>query len=109
MVGPDLVTVKTTGSEKLLDSIIDPSREVDPKYVAYLVETKSGESVFGVIANESATSISLRQPFGKEETLLRSNLKRMQSLNQSLMPEGLETGLTPAQMADLLEFIESLN
>jgi putative membrane-bound dehydrogenase-like protein len=107
-VGPDLVTVKSTGREKLLDSIIDPSREVDPKYVAYLVETKTGESLLGVIASESPTSIIVRQPFGKEETVLRSNLKRMQNLNQSLMPEGLEAGLTPAQMADLLQFIESL-
>jgi len=108
MVGPDLVTVKIAGREKLLDSIIDPSREVDPKYIAYLVETKSGESFVGVIANESPTSIVLREPFGKEETVLRSNLKRMQNLGQSLMPEGLEAGLTPPQMADLLQFIESL-
>lgn len=66
------------------------------------------KSLVGVIASESPTSIILGQPFGKEETVLRSKLKRMQNLGKSLMPEGLEAGLTPSQMADLLEFIETL-
>lgn len=107
-LGPDFAAVKANGKEKLLDSIIDPNREVDPRYLAYVLETKAGESLMGVITSETAASIAVRQPFGKEDTVLRGDLRRMQSVGQSLMPEGLEAGLTPAQMADLLEFIETL-
>ncbi|MDQ3625251.1 MAG: c-type cytochrome, partial [Verrucomicrobiota bacterium] len=107
-LGPDLVAVKANGKEKLLDGVIDPNREVDPRYLAYLVETKAGESLVGVITSETAASIAVRQPFGKEDTVLRGDLRRMQSVGQSLMPEGLEAGLTPPQMADLIEFIETL-
>jgi hypothetical protein len=37
--------------------------------------------------------------------LLRASIARMQSLNQSMMPEGLEEGLSVQDVADLLEFI----
>src|SRR5262249_15638639 len=47
-VGPDLVSAKSNGKEKLLTSILDPSREVAPQYMAFNIETKDGESYIGV-------------------------------------------------------------
>jgi putative heme-binding domain-containing protein len=107
-LGPDFVTVKTTGREKLLVNILDPNREVAPQYLTYLIETKDGESLTGIIVNDAPSSVTLRQPFGKEETIPRAKIRAMSSPGTSLMPEGLEAGLTPAQFADLLDFIESL-
>ena len=104
-VGPDLASVKSSGKEKLLTSIIDPNREVPPNYVNYLVATKDGESLLGLIANENATSVTLRQAFGVENVILRSRIQKLQSSSQSMMPEGLEASLSPQEMADLLEFI----
>jgi putative heme-binding domain-containing protein len=104
-VGPDLVTVKTAGKEKNLINILDPNREVAPAYIAFTIETKDDESLVGVIADETTSSITVRQPFGKTDTLMRSKLKSMQSQGQSLMPEGLEQGLTPQDFANLLEYI----
>lgn len=106
-VGPDLVTVKNSGKEKLLLSILDPSREVAPNYVAYLVETTDGESLVGVIASDTPASITVRQAYGKEVTLPRIKIKRMTSDRKSLMPDGLEVGLPPQGMADLLEFVST--
>jgi putative heme-binding domain-containing protein len=104
-LGPDLASVKTAGKEKLLVNILDPNREVAPNYLAYLVETKDGESVVGLIINETSTSLTVRQAFGKESVFLRSNLQRVESQKLSLMPEGLEAGLSLQGMADLLECI----
>jgi putative membrane-bound dehydrogenase-like protein len=104
-LGPDLVTVKSTGKEKMLVNILDPNREVAPQYLAYDVETKDGESQVGVIANETTTSLTMRQAFGKETVIMRSDVKGRRSLGQSLMPEGLEQGLTPQDFANLLEYI----
>jgi putative membrane-bound dehydrogenase-like protein len=104
-VGPDLASVRANGKEKLLVSILDPNREVAPSYLNYLVETKEGESYLGLIATENATSVTLRQAFGVENSVLRSNIRRIQSQNQSIMPEGLEASLSPQDLADLLEFI----
>jgi putative heme-binding domain-containing protein len=108
-VGPDLVTVKNSGSEKLMTSILDPNREVAANYIAYLVDTKDGESLLGILTSDTTTTITIRQAYGREVTLARSRIKRMISQGKSLMPEGLEVGLSPQQMADLLAFIASAN
>ena len=106
-LGPDLVTVKNTGREKLLVNILDPNREVRPEYVSYVVETKDDESLIGLIAAETGTTVTLRQAFGKQDVVSRQNIKKMQSQGQSLMPEGLEAGLGPQDLADLLDWIET--
>jgi putative membrane-bound dehydrogenase-like protein len=104
-LGPDLVTVKTTGKEKLLVNILDPNREVPPQFLAYAIDTKDGESYTGLVVNETPNSVTLRMAFGQEKAVPRSNIKKMESGGQSLMPEGLEAGLTPQDVANLLEFI----
>ncbi|MEW6303375.1 MAG: PVC-type heme-binding CxxCH protein [Verrucomicrobiota bacterium] len=106
-LGPDLVTVKTTGREKMLLNIINPNTEVAPQFLSYVIDTKDGESVMGLVVNETSASVTLRQAFGVENTIPRSNIAKMQSQGESLMPEGLEADLTPQDMANLLEFIET--
>jgi putative membrane-bound dehydrogenase-like protein len=104
-LGPDFVTIRNTGKEKLLVNILDPNREVAPQYIAYSIETKAGDTLVGIIAHETATGFTVRQAFGREDRIVRAQVQRMDSQKQSLMPEGLEAGLTPQDMADLLEFI----
>ncbi len=104
-LGPDLVTVKNTGAEKLLVNILDPNREVAPQFLAFTVETKDDESLAALIANETTTHVTLRMANGIEKTLPRTAIRGMKSSGQSLMPEGLEAGLTQQQFADLLQFI----
>jgi putative membrane-bound dehydrogenase-like protein len=104
-LGPDLETVRANGKNTLLTNLLDPNREVMPKYVNYLAETKDGETFTGLIATETDSSVVLRQPNGNEVTLLRSNLQHFRSLGQSAMPEGLEQGLTTQDVADLMEYI----
>jgi putative heme-binding domain-containing protein len=52
--------------------------------------------------------MTLKMMGGAEVTLQRANIQGSSSNGQSLMPEGLETGLTPQDMADLLAYIEGL-
>ena len=104
-LGPDLASVRSNGKEKLLTNLLDPNREVAPQFASYTIETKDGESIAGIIASESATAVLLRQANGVEKETARKNIVTMQSQGQSLMPEGLEEGLSAQDMADLLEFI----
>ena len=53
--------------------------------------------------------MTVRQPYGKEDVISRARIRKTQSQKQSLMPEGLESGLTPQDFADLLEFIVSFS
>lgn len=104
-LGPDLETVKTTGKEKLLINILDPNREVPPNYLAYLVETTGGDIYLGLIAHETPSSLTIRQAFGKEDVLPRSQVQKIQSQGQSLMPDGLEADLSPRDIASLIEYL----
>jgi putative membrane-bound dehydrogenase-like protein len=104
-LGPDLATVRAAGKEKLLMNILDPNREVAPNFVAYSLDTKDGDSFGGIVVNESAASVTLRQANGIETVVARANISALQSEGKSLMPEGLEAGLSQQDMADLLEFI----
>lgn len=105
-VGPDLITVKTKGREALLTAILEPHKEVASQFIAYTVNTKDGQTLTGIITNDTASSMSLKMMGGIEKTLQRSEIKGSSSTGQSLMPEGLETGMSVADMADLLSFIE---
>src|SRR5262249_56385731 len=57
-VGPDLLSaLKTKTREILLTDILDPSREVDPRYLNYIVAAKNGRTFTGLIASETASSL----------------------------------------------------
>jgi putative heme-binding domain-containing protein len=102
-VGPDLASVlKTKPKETLLIDILDPSREVDPRYLNYVVSTVDGRLVSGMIASETATSLIVRRAEKAEDQLLRSEVEAIQATSKSLMPEGLEKQLKPQELADLI-------
>jgi putative heme-binding domain-containing protein len=87
--------------------ILDPNRALEPNYANYLVATRDGRVLSGIIAAESATSITLRRAEGVEQVLLRQDLEQVSASGQSLMPEGLERNFSQAEMADLIEFLRS--
>lgn len=107
-VGPDLVTVKNKGRAALLTAILDPNKEVAAQYMSFLVQTRAGDSFLGVIAEDTATQLTLKMPGGITKTILRADVVGSSSEGRSLMPEGLEGGLSTQDMADLLTFIETL-
>ena len=106
-VGPDLAGARSGGKEKLLVNILDPNREVPPNYFGYIVDSRDGDSYTGLIVNENAGSITVRQPLGIEVVVARSQIAKMQASRLSLMPEGLEEGLNNQDLADLADFIFS--
>ena len=104
-VGPDLVTVKQRTPEQLLIAILDPSREVNPQYVAVRIKTTSDQVLDGLIASENATSVTLKRQEGLTDTILKVNIDKMVRSTLSLMPEGLEKSVDLQGMADLIQFL----
>ncbi|TWU07203.1 Cytochrome c [Symmachiella macrocystis] len=107
-VGMNLATIKNRTAGEILVHVLDPNREVSPNFLDYIVVTDDGRTTTGIIANETATSITLRRAEGQQETILRQNIDEITSSGVSLMPEGLEKKISPQQMADLLEFLVGL-
>ena len=108
IVGPNLQSVLNKSTADLLIAILDPNREAQPNFVTYVVETKDGKVLNGLLAAESTTSVTLRRAEAKEDVVLRSNIEEIASNGKSLMPEGFEKDLSPAAIADLLAYLKSL-
>jgi putative heme-binding domain-containing protein len=101
-VGPDLGMITDKSVDTLLAAILDPNQAVEARYVSYTAMTREDREVGGIIVTETASGITLRSGDGREETLLRADLKELTSSGLSLMPEGFEQVLRPQDMADLI-------
>lgn len=106
-VGPDIADSRTKTPDALLTAILDPNRAVDNNFFGYAVTTQDGKAYTGIITAETAASITLRQPEGKEQTILRSEIEELRSTGLSLMPVGFEKNITVEQMADLIAFVKN--
>lgn len=104
-LGPELGMVGGKPLDWLLTAIFDPNAAIEDRYKATMVEMKDGGALMGVVSAETTNSITLRPPGGEETPVLRTNIKSMKKMDQSLMPAGLEGALTPQQTADLVEWI----
>ena len=105
-VGPDLSALSNKSRESLLKAIIDPNSAIESSYALHIANTKDGRSLAGVIASETASSISLLNAGGLSETVMRSDLESLSNTGSSLMPAGLEASLDNQSMADLLVFLQ---
>ena len=108
-VGPDLAALTDKSPGALLVGTIDPNRDVSEQYATFLVRLKSGITLAGMIADETANGFTLRGVDGKPQTILRADIAELKTTTRSLMPEGLESGLSVVEMANLLAFIVNPN
>lgn len=106
-VAPDISDSRTRTPLQLLTDIVQPNRAIDANYLSYTVALADGRIISGILAEETAGTITLKQPEGKTETLLRDDVEAIQSTGMSLMPEGLERNLNQQAMADLIAFIKN--
>lgn len=106
-IGPDLGTLSDQSTPALLTGILDPNRAVLDQYLQYVLTTRSGESLSGLIARETPTTVILKQLDGTTREILRTEIASLQSLERSLMPEGLETSISENEMGDLLAFLQA--
>ena len=89
-------------------AILDPNREAQPSFNTYTVVTAQGRSFNGIIAAETANSITLKRAEAKQDVVLRSNIEELIASGISLMPEGLEKDLKPQDLADVIAFVKSI-
>lgn len=104
-IGPNLASIRAWSPEQVLINTLDPNREVASNFLAYTVETRDGRTLYGMIAEESAASLTLKRPDGGTETVLRRDIEKITGSGLSLMPDGLEAAIPPERMADLIAFL----
>jgi putative heme-binding domain-containing protein len=107
-VGPDLSAIgKLRGPEDLLESVLEPSRRIEPKYAAYIAQMADGRSLTGLLVRRDDSAVVLRDGQNKEIVLAAKDVQMLQPSRLSLMPGGQLAGLTAQEAADLLEYLAS--
>ena len=104
-IGPSLISVSQHPVPKLLRSILDPSWDVQPGYQSYHCELKDGTELYGMVVTETGSSITLKSVDGRLHGIARETIDSLRGSEQSLMPEGLEEGMSLKDMADLIAFL----
>ncbi|HUE69427.1 MAG TPA: PQQ-dependent sugar dehydrogenase [Pirellulaceae bacterium] len=108
-VGPDLTTIgKKYDRIQLLESVLEPSRRIDPKYVTYLAETDDGRQISGLLVKQNDSEVVLKDAQNMEIRIPQQQVLRLVPQKQSLMPDLLLRDMTAEQVADLLAYLCSL-
>ncbi|MCS7091379.1 MAG: HEAT repeat domain-containing protein [Verrucomicrobiota bacterium] len=103
--GPDLEAAAMRGRVHLLERILNPDQERSKRAELRWIETQNSEYWLGAVVAENPAGIWFRSVDGQTLPIVRAQLRSISSLNRSIMPEGLLTGLTIQQVADLLAFV----
>lgn len=108
-VGPEMTTIgKQFGRAQLIESILEPSKVVREGYNQVMIETNDDEIVSGIFKGETGDDITLLDSSNSLVKVKKSNLKSRRNSDNSLMPEGLHSGLSLQDFADLVTYLESL-
>jgi putative heme-binding domain-containing protein len=104
-IGPNLTPYQRDDLSTLLPSILDPSAEIREGHANYLVETKDGRNLNGLLVDQDAQVIVLRGTDGQDISLRREEIAEFKPAALSLMPEGLLDGLSDQQLRDFFAYL----
>lgn len=106
--GPDLTRVWDTQTiEKLLESMIEPSKEIKEGFQAYRVATVEGQVLVGLKISETPKEVVLRDANGRDLRLAKDDIETIAPSKVSLMPDNVVSQLSYDQFIDLLAFLKS--
>lgn len=106
-VGPDLSNIGNTDRRHILESILQPSANVAPHYVAWHLETADGKVRSGMLIDTNLDTYTYLDAKGERFKLKTGDLVEQRPTAISIMPEGLADTMTDQEMRDLLAYLQS--
>jgi putative heme-binding domain-containing protein len=89
-------------------AILDPSAGVAFGYEGYNIRTRDGQQLVGYISSETNDEVVVKMAGGIERRVPKSGITERSRMAASLMPHGLERGMTEAELVHLVEYLSSL-
>src|SRR5262249_21312881 len=104
-VGPDLTGIATRQNrEYLLESIVEPNRQIAKGFETVVLTLKNGQTRVGVLKAEDAGEVRLMTPEGKLLVVPKGQIDERET-GKSAMPEDLIKKLSRTEVRDLVEFL----
>jgi putative heme-binding domain-containing protein len=108
-IGPDLSAIgKKASRENLLESILLPSKAIADQYVSWVIETRAGLILTGLITEETADHVLLRDANGKDTRIDKKEVASRAKSPTSLMPADLVGTMTTTDLVDVVEYLLTL-
>jgi putative membrane-bound dehydrogenase-like protein len=89
----------------LLETILQPSKDMAPQYTPWTVVTKDGKQLTGLPRRKGGNSEAYLGIDGKEFSVKKKDIDFHQESRTSIMPKGLLQNLTRQELRDLFEFL----
>ncbi|MGE3806288.1 MAG: PVC-type heme-binding CxxCH protein, partial [Gemmataceae bacterium] len=106
LVGPDLTRVWDTHTlDKIMESMIDPSKEIKEGFQGYVATTKKGQVYQGLKIAQSKEELHLRDANGRDIRIPAGELEEVVPAKVSVMPDNVISQLSFDQFIDLVAFL----
>ncbi len=106
-VGPHLDGVGNRGLERLLEDVLDPSRNVDPSFRYSIVTLKNDSLITGLQRREEGEVIVFVDSTGKEISVPKKDIESRVESQASLMPDNFSEAIPRADFDNLMAFLLS--
>ncbi|MCI0366276.1 MAG: c-type cytochrome, partial [Phycisphaerales bacterium] len=94
----------------VLREILDPSLKIDDKYRTWAFETQAGQTITGMILEETKTQVKIiENPLAKATPIILkpADIADRKPVPTSIMPKGLLDKLTREEILDLMAYVLS--
>jgi quinoprotein glucose dehydrogenase len=107
-VGPELAGIGAKQTrEYLLESIVDPNRQIAKGFETVVLTLKNGKVETGVLKAEDAKEVHLMTAEAKLVVVSKDQIDERRT-GKSAMPEDIIKNLSKAELRDLVEFLAGL-
>ena len=111
IVGPDLTNAgRRFNTRDLVETLIDPSKEVSDQYQAMIFQMEDGRTVSGRVVNLNGQTYMVQEDMINPGKLTRINVSKIEDSKVStvsMMPTGLLDNFTRQEILDLLAYMKS--
>ncbi|MGV3659614.1 MAG: DUF7133 domain-containing protein [Prosthecobacter sp.] len=104
-IGPDLTGYDRSNADFWLDNLFTPSLEIREGFGAYIVHTKNGQILTGLMDAQDASGIVIKDMAGNKTPVKQADIEKLEASPISLMPEGLTTGMSDADLKDFFAYL----
>lgn len=108
-VGPELSQVAGTRDPKfIIESILDPSKEIASGYEPVLIVTKDNRYITGIVKKEDAAQVEVMDNQAEIQKIAKAEIQQRAPQKTSLMPGNFKEILTVEEFHDLLAYVLTL-
>jgi putative heme-binding domain-containing protein len=104
-VGPQLDGIGVRGLDRLLEDVLDPSRNVDQALRATILNLKDGKSLTGLVLREEGELIVMADNLGKEVRIPKADVDDRRTSLLSPMPANFNETIKEEDFHNLMAFL----